>query len=329
MLEHGGNIAEAARRHGIPPTDWLDLSTGINPRAYPMPALPESAWHRLPAWDDGLADLASAHYGAPALPVPGSQAAIQALPRLRAASRVLVLSPTYAEHAEAWRQAGHHVRALDAEALDANLDEADVVVVANPNNPDAGIIPRRRLLCWHARLASRRGWLIVDEAFADAHPELSVADRAHRAGLIVLRSLGKFFGLAGLRAGFVLAADRLRDGLTETLGPWAVSGPARFGARAALADVQWQSEARERLGRDTARLAAVLADHDLAPGAGTALFQWVPHRDATAVAEALARQGILVRRFDAPAALRFGLPGEESQWRRLAEALAAVQRELA
>ncbi|MBA1147556.1 threonine-phosphate decarboxylase [Ectothiorhodospiraceae bacterium WFHF3C12] len=329
MLEHGGDIAAAARRYGIPAAQWLDLSTGINPQPYPMSPVPESAWHRLPADGDGLADLASAHYGGPALPVPGSQAAIQALPRLRTASRVLVLSPTYAEHAQAWRRAGHTVRELDAEALEANTDEADVVVVSNPNNPDAGIIPRRRLLCWHARLASRRGWLIVDEAFADAQPEQSVADRADQPGLIVLRSLGKFFGLAGLRAGFVLAEDRLRESLAEMIGPWAVSGPARFGARGALADGAWQARTRERLARDSKRLAEVLANHGLGPAAGTALFQWVPHERAQHVAEVLAHQAILVRHFPALGALRFGLPGEETAWRRLDETLAAVRRELA
>lgn len=329
MLEHGGDILAAARRYGIPAADWLDLSTGINPQPYPLPPLPQAAWHRLPAGDDGLAELAAAHYGAPALAVPGSQAAIQTLPRLRGPSRVHVLSPSYAEHAEAWRRAGHTVRELDAEALDTQLDEAHVVVVTNPNNPDAGIIPRRRLLCWHARLAARGGWLVVDETFADAHPEHSVADRADTPGLIVLRSLGKFYGLAGLRAGFVLAVERLRDRLAEALGPWAVSGPARFGARVALSDRAWQSQTRQRLTRDTTRLAAVLADYDLAPQAGTALFQWVPHPRAGAVAEALARQGVLVRRFRKPAALRFGLPGDEPAWRRLHDTLGVVRRELA
>jgi cobalamin biosynthetic protein CobC len=221
------------------------------------------------------------------------------------------------------------VRELVAEARESNPDEAHAVVATNPNIPDAGVTARRRLLCWHARLASRRGWLVVDEAFADAHPEASVANRADAEGLIVLRSMGKFFGLAGLRAGFVLTADRRRERLADILGPWAVSGPARFGARTALADGRWQRQTRDRLAREAQRLTDLLAEHGLAPRAGTALFQWVPHTRATDIFEALAKRGILVRRFRHLEALRFGLPGDELGWRRLGDALAALRRELA
>ncbi len=322
MLEHGGRLQQAARRFGIPPCDWLDLSTGINPQAYPVPPMPPSVWQRLPEDDDGLAQIAAAYYGtAELLPVAGSQAAIQALPALIDGTRVALLAPMYAEHAHAWR-----TRALRcctaAEELDTAADEADVVLLANPNNPTGARFSRTRLLDWHGRLAARGGWLIVDEAFIDADPADSLAAHAGLPQLVVLRSLGKFFGLAGARVGFVLAPAELRERLGERLGPWALSGPARHAARAALADCAWQRATRRDLAAAGARLAGLLRDH--LPGSspsGSALFQWLQHPQAARLHEALARQGILVRLFERPAALRFGLPPDEAGWQRLAAAL--------
>src|SRR5690242_3934573 len=130
MLEHGGNLNEAARAYGRPREQWLDLSTGINPHAYPVPQLPADAWHRLPEPDTALVDAAKAYYGAPhMLPVAGTQAAIQALPRLRKPSRVVVAAPAYAEHAHCWAQGGHALREVAYEDLDAAVEDCDVMVV--------------------------------------------------------------------------------------------------------------------------------------------------------------------------------------------------------
>lgn len=324
MLEHGGRLNEASARYGIPAEDWLDLSTGINPKGYPPPPIPADAWRRLPQDDDPLRAAATDYYGTPhLLPVAGSQAAIQALPGLFRPGRVLTLAPTYAEHPNAWR--GHHLQALPAAAIDANLDRADTLVLVNPNNPDATRIPRRRLLDWRARLAARGGRLIVDEAFADADPAHSLADLAGQPGLVVLRSVGKFFGLAGARVGFVLGEPNLLDQLAERLGPWTVAGPARVAAAAALADRPWQSATRAQLRAAGARLASMLNDHGLAPTAGCALFQWVPHPRAEALRERLARRGVWVRLFRQPAGLRFGLPGP-GQWARLDQALTGIDQ---
>ena len=234
MLEHGGKLLAAAARYGIEPASWLDLSTGINPAGWPVPSIPPAVWQRLPEQEDGLVDAAAAYYGsAGVLPVAGSQAAIQALPRLRDACRVGVPHPAYAEHAHAWRAAGHAVVAWDAAM---GVDALDVLVLVHPNNPGGQIYARAELLDWHARLAVRGGWLLVDEAFIDATPEASLAGLCPRPGLIVLRSLGKFFGLAGARVGFVLAEPAVLGALEARLGPWAVSAPSRWVARAALAD---------------------------------------------------------------------------------------------
>ena len=325
MLEHGGQLNAAAARYGIALAQWLDLSTGINPEGWPVPALPASVWNRLPQPDDGLNDIAQIYYGAPhVLPVAGSQAAILALPWLRARSRVGVLAPGYAEHAHAWRRAGHSVSALTFDALPLAVDTLDVLVLAHPNNPTGQRVAREQLLAWHGQLSARGGWLMVDEAFMDATPEDSLAAATTRADLIVLRSLGKFFGLAGARAGFVLAQPPLLQRLNEHLGPWTLSGPARTVAMQALRDRPWQAAARARLTQASQRLATLLTRHGLAPTGGTALFQWVATPRAAHIHGQLARQGILTRLFDAPPSVRFGLPGSEADWARLAAALQGV-----
>lgn len=328
MLEHGGALRAAAEHYHIPPNDWLDLSTGINPDGWPVPTIPATAWQRLPEPDDGLESAATAYFGtANVLPVAGSQAAIQALPQLRDPGRAGVLGPTYAEHAHAWRWAGHQVELLTAEALGAALDRLNVLVVVNPNNPTGMRFAPATLLDWRARLAERGGWLVVDEAFADATPEESLAVQAGLPGLIVLRSLGKFFGLAGARVGFLLAEPGLLERALEQLGPWTVTGPSRWVAARALADRDWQERMRMMLARSGKRLADLLKRQGLPVADGTALFQWVPLPDAEYWQDALARRGILVRRFVDPPGLRFGLPGAEPAWRRLEMALAGVRAE--
>ena len=323
MLEHGGRLRRAARTYDIPLADWLDLSTGLAPWPWPLPEIPASAWARLPEPDDGLVDAACSYYRASALlPVAGSQAAIQALPVLRAPSRVGVLAPCYAEHALAWRRAGHEVLAWSEEQIATGLDQLDVLVVVNPNNPTGQRLSPARLLDWHARLETRGGWLVVDEAFMDPTPGASLAPFSDLPGLIVLRSFGKFFGLAGMRLGFVLAAPDLLSPLDEHIGPWTVNGPSRHLARQLLVDQAAHERQREALRQAGERLAAVLAGHALDPSGGCALFQLLQRPDATALHEHLARQAIFTRLFPDLGALRFGLPGDESGWQRLDQGLA-------
>lgn len=308
----------AARTYGHPPEQWLDLSTGINPCGWPVGDIPPEVWRRLPEPDDGLLDVAREYYGTPHLAATaGSQAAIDALPALRPPGRVGIIAPTYAEHAHAWARAGHAVREIGADAAPALLDELDVVVACNPNNPTAAELARATLLGWHARLAAREGWLVVDEAFADAGPTHSLARDCGRPGLVVLRSPGKFFGLAGMRLGFALGWPDLVAALSERLGPWAVNGPARWVGRRALADRAWQLAERERLAEASARLASLLAERGLRVAGRTALFAWVPTPRAAALKEFLATRAILVRAFGEPPGVRFGLPGDPDGWARL------------
>ncbi|MFK3680284.1 threonine-phosphate decarboxylase CobD [Pseudomonas sp. NPDC088890] len=330
MLEHGGRLQRAVRHYGIAREQWLDLSSGIAPWSYPIPPIPIEAWARLPETEDGLEQAARRYYGAEhLLAVAGSQAAIQALPHLRAAGRVGVLGPCYAEHPYAWQRAGHQLVELDDEQVEQALDRLQVLLLVNPNNPTGRTVPRERLLDWHARLARRGGWLVVDEAFMDNTPEHSVVDCAERAGLIVLRSFGKFFGLAGVRLGFVMAEPSLLLRLAELLGPWTVAGPTRVLGQACLADEQAHVAQIVSCRQASQRLASLLNDAGLTPSGGCDLFQYIRGEQAARLHDFLAQRGILVRLFEHPAAVRLGLPASAADEQRLRLALDDYQKESA
>lgn len=321
MLEHGGNLSLAAAQYGIPLESWLDLSTGINPNNYPVAEIPASVWQKLPDDNDGLVEVACTYYRSQfALPAAGSQAALQALPKFRPPCKVAMLDPMYKEHARAWQRHGHQVNTFadldDEEAINA----VDVVLLCNPNNPTATQFSAQALLNLHAKLTSRGGWLVVDEAFMDATPQHSIAQHAHLDGLFVLRSLGKFFGLAGARVGFLIAEKTQLNKIQEELGPWTISGASRFVAKQALNDKAWQQNTRQQLAENSRRLAVLLNRYNLTPQAGTALFQHVPTNAANAWQQHLAKQGIWIRLFTETPALRFGLPTEDG-WDKLENAL--------
>lgn len=328
-VEHGGSLSRAERLYPGAPKPWLDLSTGINPHSYPLLELPASVFARLPEESraDELAAVAAAAYEAPSAAsiaaAPGTQALLPPVAGLVRPGRAAVLSPTYAEHARAAALAGHAV--VEARDFDA-LFEADVAIVVNPNNPDGRVCLRNDLLRLAAHLRTKGGLLVVDEAFMDVGPRhQSLAPEVDAGGIVVLRSFGKFFGLAGIRLGFALAAPELAEDLRRRLGPWAVSGPALEIGLRALADTCWQEAMRERLRKHAARLDALLDRHGLAVSGGTDLYRFVRVPGAGAVAAALGRQGVLVRSFDFDKqALRFGLPGDEAAFGRLGDALATA-----
>jgi len=327
--QHGGNLAEAEALFGRPRSGWLDLSTGINPFSYPVPPLPADCWTRLPADDLALRRAAAACYGIGdpdcVVAAPGSQAILQLLSYVLGPGTVAVLGPTYAELSRVWASAGRSV--IHVETLDP-VPDADFVVVANPNNPDGRVHPRERLLAIARHLAGRGGFLIVDEAFADATPHVSVADHAGMPGLIVLRSFGKFFGLPGLRLGFALTERGLASSLRAALGPWPVSGPALAIGCAALADKPWIDRMRTMLALEADRLDRLLSVTGLTVIGGTPLFRLVETPYASDLFAHLGAQGIWVRRFsNRPNWLRFGLPGRD--FARLAAAMQQMSKRCA
>ncbi|MFC1672882.1 threonine-phosphate decarboxylase CobD [Pseudomonadota bacterium] len=327
-IQHGGDPAGAEARFGKPDAGWLDLSTGINPVAYPLGAMPGEVLHRLPMQSDLDALLSAARkaYGVPdeaaMVASPGTQALIQMVPNLFTPGDVTVMGPTYGEHAPAWEAAGH--RLVDVGSICAQAAQpAPCAVVVHPNNPDGRTQTVEGLLAFADELFDRGGVLVVDEAFADVAPELSVTPHAGRDGLIVLRSLGKFYGLAGVRLGFAVCAPDVAEKISAKLGPWAVSGPALWAGTQALNDADWQNQTRARLKADGERLMNILEAAGLALVGRTDLFCLAECADANTLYEKLARQGILTRPFDFNANwLRFGLPGTEEEWARLEAALA-------
>jgi cobalamin biosynthesis protein CobC len=239
------------------------------------------------------------------------------LPRLWPATSVRVLGPTYAEHALSWQKAGARVATITEPAID------QVVVLCNPNNPDGRRTPADRLLALADEVAERSGLLVVDEAFADLECDgLSLASRLPHRAIVVLRSFGKTYGLAGLRLGFALAAPERAALIRDALGPWAVSGPAIAIGRLALQDRDWLAATRTRLSHDTAMLDAYLTNGGLRVVGGTLLYRLAVTADASDVFTRLGRAGIFVRRFaERPDWLRFGQPGGTTELHRLEAAL--------
>lgn len=329
-VSHGGALREAMARHGGAATDWLDLSTGISPFPLEMPEIDAESWRRLPDPDlvHEVARAASRHYGGGSIPVatPGSQAAIQHLPELARLARpgaatAAILGPTYGEYAAAFARHGFSV--VHAASLDAAM-AADAVVLANPNNPDGRRLAAAEI---EAFATARAGRLtVVDEAFADMHPDISVAARAgNLPGLVVLRSFGKFFGMAGLRLGFAFAENRPAAALAARLGPWAVSGPALAVAGHAFSHPELVAAQRQRIAAAHALTREAIDAAGCEIIGGTALFFLLRVDGGARVRDLLAARHILARAFDhSPHALRLGLVGDADEAARLAAALRAA-----
>jgi cobalamin biosynthetic protein CobC len=326
-MKHGGDLTEAIACYGGAPGSWLDLSTGINPRPWPIPqTLPESAWQRLPSRADAeaLLDAARKTYGVPDVAgitaASGTQALIQLLPYLAAPGPVAIVGPTYSEHALAWRDAGHRVIAIDN--LDQCPDSAVHAVVVNPNNPDGRVTDLAALTRLAAQSKARGGWLVLDEAFADGDPAVSAVSLCPDLPVLILRSFGKFYGLAGLRLGFAVGAPDMIARIATALGPWPCSGPALLIGAAALGDQPWADRTRHALEQQARALDEVLVKAGFAIAGGTPLFRLARHSQALQLHAELAQQHIWCRSFDwADDLLRFGLPPDAAGLHRLAAAL--------
>jgi len=330
IKDHGGSLSRAEMRYPHAPRPWLDLSTGINQHAYPFEFPGTSAFTRLPE-DSRMEELlgaAARAYGVPStsniVAAPGTQILLPLTAALVPHGHAAILAPTYAEHQRSVAIAGHQV--LEVSSQD-DLAVADYAVVVNPNNPDGRQVAPDSLRALANRMRDRGGLLVVDEAFMDvASDGSSIAPHAPKDGAVVFRSFGKFFGLAGIRLGFAIGPEELIARLRQTLGPWAVPGPTIEIGIAALTDRDWQQSMRQRLAEESAALDAVLRQADLEVAGGTSLYRFVRTPDAGALVDALGQAGILIRSFDFdPRALRFGVPGNQTDLERLRNALLACR----
>lgn len=322
FTHHGGNLAAAARHFGGRVADWLDLSTGLNPQPWPGAEAMAVDWRALP--DPGallaLEAAAARHFGVdPALccAVPGSEMAMRLLGRWLGGPGAY-FAPAYRTHAAAFPDAV----ALGWPCADVP-DDRRALILANPNNPDGRIIGAERLRIWHDALARRGGWLVVDEAFADAAPAHAVAGRVGCWDrLIVLRSFGKFFGLAGVRLGFVLGPPEVLAAMRAMLGDWPLGSGALAMGRAAYADHGWIVQTRRALRQRAARMDRLLGGHGLRVIGDCPQFRLIVDGGAPALFARLARHAILTRPFeDHPTWLRLGVPATEADFARLARGL--------
>ncbi|MCY4263433.1 MAG: threonine-phosphate decarboxylase CobD [Gammaproteobacteria bacterium] len=324
-LIHGGELDRMQALFPQVSAPWIDLSTGINPWPYRASGISANIHYRLPtttAYENCRLALATAINAPPesVCLAPGSELLIRMLPQWLGCARIAVLRPSYAEQCSAW-QRKYCTVIKTANPLD-HADEVDAIVVSNPNNPDGRLFRCDELKAAQKRLASHGGWLIVDEAYADLMPELSLVQAGGTRGLIVLRSFGKFYGLAGLRLGAIIAPPRLCDEVSAKLGAWSVSSAAlEIGAQAYL-DLDWQQETRRLLEHARRCLDKVLVSCYLKIVGGTDLFRLVCHEDAEATWHRLALAGIYVRKFtQIPHHLRIGLPANDAELERLKVAL--------
>lgn len=361
---HGGALKAAAHHFNIAEKNWLDISTGINPLTWPVPEIPTSIWQRLPEDEvrktDSLEALACDYYLANTpsidhilsvnadnvLPCAGSQQGIRLLPlyyslkksskvgiksTAKQPAKVWVTSGSYSEHAIAWEQQGHRVRKVACDRISQLLTQqpVDVLILVNPDNPSGHVWPPEQLLKWWKILHRRGGWLIVDEAFMDLTPEHSLASCVEREGLFILRSIGKFFGLAGIRLGFVLSEVESTRRLKKMLGPWSISHPTQHIGKLALQDKTWIAQQRLEIDQQSQRLKKLLDKTFNINNQGTGLFRTVYFSKAESVFNQLAKQSVLTRFLPATAkslpGLRFGLPANNNaSWEKLESALAQI-----
>ncbi|WP_456391352.1 threonine-phosphate decarboxylase [Profundibacter sp.] len=305
--DHGGGVDAARAEYGGARSDWLDLSTGINPVPYPIPALNADTWNALPdrAAMDALERAAQAFWNVPdtasVLAAPGASALIARIPTLAKIGKVRVESRTYNEHEAAFRLTG----------WDVSDDNPNARVIVSPNNPTGDF--------WTG--TDQAQLLIIDESFCDLSPEKTRIDLAANPGTIILKSFGKFWGLAGLRLGFAIGDPALIAKLANALGPWPVSGPALRIGVLALGDYGWAAETRKRLANDSTRIDALMQAKGAKIQGGTDLFRLYRVDDAATWQARLAKHHIWSRIFPySKTWLRLGLPAPD-RWDQLKAAL--------
>lgn len=333
---HGGRLHTYADHYGIPPNAWLDVSTGINPKGFLPSNIPDHIWMQLPQDNDGLERAAQKYYGVDhLLMVPGSSWAIQTLPEILHAQsfkvqRVLLPTVGYGEHQKAWLKHNATLDFYDDIPTDEQLVWADVCVLINPNNPSTRLLDKQLVLSMADLLKHHKGLLVIDEAFIDTQPHYSVVSNL-QDNMIVLRSLGKFFGLAGLRVGAIIATKSVLQAMQNALPPWAISSVSRYVAKQAILDEVWIAENCLWIQQNIQRLISICAqtfshERTLIRAADLFVTVWFDDQDAAVQwHHKLCCYGIYCRLLDGQNGLRFGLVSSQEDWQRLQKVMSMVQ----
>ena len=344
-IEHGGSLIKAIDQYKIPREDWLDLSTGINPDPWPCPQIPAEHWHKLPENYESLINAAENYYQTktPLIPINGLQSIINWLPFLLFPNRknitALIQRPAYEEHQKVWQQNSNNkiILAHTEDEINQKIIDCspDLLIIVNPNNPTSRYINLETLMEWSAQLRKRGGWLFVDEAFVDVCPERSLLiphfEHELSSNTVVYRSLGKFFGLAGARIGFIFSNQELIGSLENLLEPWQISGPSAWVAEKALNDAIWQDNTFRKIAQtNQVQLKNILNTlhqnkifenlHIKSSG----LFMTLYHPLAKQIHVKLALQGIWTRWIERDQLLRIGLAKPGKDLNRLLEAIKLV-----
>ena len=303
--DHGGGIDAAIAQYGGTRNTWVDLSTGINPVPYPLPDFAKFHWTQLPdqAAFDAFEIVARKFWNIPEnaaiIPASGASAIIAMLPSILEGSSAVIPEPTYNEHRAAYLAHGWQISKT-----------GDVKTIVHPNNPDGHLYAQEDLTAQTC---------VIDESFCDICPEFSMASHATDRGHIVIKSFGKFWGLAGMRLGAAIVPERMASTIRERIGPWAVSGPALHTGTLALQDNQWINETRKRLKADAKKLDDIMFEKGVKSIGGTSLFRLYHVQSARACYERFAENQILTRVFPySEHFLRLGIPAPD-QWQRVIE----------
>ena len=324
---HGGQLERIKQSYPDQTLPWIDLSTGISPFAYPVDISMQAHFEELPQQYTQMTQAAKAYYGSDkTIVTPGSMWAIQTIPLIRRtlmptdARPVLLPKQGFNEHAKAWRSWGFNVEVYDALPSVEQLKNVQACVVINPNNPTGCLCDRQQLQSVHETLVRHDAWLIIDEAFLDINPEMSLANHANKKGLLVLKSFGKYFGLPGIRAGALIADDDVQDCAQRLLNQWSIHSAAQAIVTKAWVDSKWQVNANRNIKECSNRLKELLSRLGFKVK-GTYFFQTFMTVQAVELYQYLLRQGIYVRLLDDEMGIRIGLPKHEYHWQRLEKAL--------
>lgn len=332
-MKHGGNKNEAARAYGIEPAEMIDLSTGISPNPYPLSLsqLDLSDLIELPQ-EDKAASLKNIMRKAWSVPdsaeialASGSGALISLIPHIHKGDmrQVYCPEPAYSEHPMAWQRAGFRMIPYEAGTIpEIYLNKTAAIIAVQPGNPMGHCASPDAWLELMEKAAAHKVMIIMDEAFIDLMPEQSLVPYLGRKGLIVIRSFGKFYGLAGVRLGAAIGHPDDITALEDLLGPWPVSAMAVQFAAEAMSDHGWADDQRDWCATQMASLKKELMARGITIIGGTDLYVLIEIEDAKTLQDKLARAGFWTRIFEHyPNWMRLGLARDDAATTRFLKAL--------